>query len=265
MQCLGISQLVAPGSIMSYIGNSDPEGWIICDGELRTATDNRYNALAAILGGTGNSITPPNLKSKFLYGSDNTASIMSGGNIRTGGSSTVTLTKSNIPKHSHTININDSGHKHTTTAAVDNHSHSSSTVTDSGHTHINTMSYTGGTHSHIDCPIGKGYIDTDDNNWSGENNQYPPADDGKKFADPINSDSKAWLTNIPSSYLTVTTVTESTGVSLTADTKIKDSIIPTITNPTTATNITASCANFGSDSPISIIPDCVIVNYIMKY
>jgi hypothetical protein len=49
---------------------------------------------------TANSITPPNLKSRFLSGASATNTI--GG---TGGSSTVTLATANIPSHSHTTDF----------------------------------------------------------------------------------------------------------------------------------------------------------------
>lgn len=73
------SAVPPPGSVMQYFGKQDPDGWIICDGQTRTCTDNRYVNLAALLNsvlGVGtnnsNSITPPDLRSKFLYGSSNT-------------------------------------------------------------------------------------------------------------------------------------------------------------------------------------------------
>lgn len=103
---------IAPpaGSVMSYIASSgDPDGWVICNGITRTATDNRYAALAPILNAlnntslnTANSITPPNLSGKFLYG---------GTPGTTGGASNVTLSIHNMPSHNH--GINDPEHYHT--------------------------------------------------------------------------------------------------------------------------------------------------------
>lgn len=103
---------IAPpaGSVMSYIASSgDPNGWVICNGITRTATDNRYAALAPILNtlnnttlNTANSITPPNLSGKFLYG---------GTPGTTGGASNVTLSINNMPSHNH--EINDPEHYHT--------------------------------------------------------------------------------------------------------------------------------------------------------
>ena len=105
------------GSINQYYGTSDPDGWIICDGVTRTSTDNRYARLATLLNtmqgistNNSNSVTPPNLKSKFLYGSSD---ITTGLGV-TGGSSTITLTNSNMPAHSHTGgNTGNESKKHT--------------------------------------------------------------------------------------------------------------------------------------------------------
>lgn len=93
-----------PGTITNYLGVSDPEGWLICDGTTRTATDGRYANLASILNtafgintNTSNSITTPDLRNKFLCGKDNYNTVQSS----FGGSSTVTLTTNNMPNHSH--------------------------------------------------------------------------------------------------------------------------------------------------------------------
>lgn len=101
------------GSIMPYVGGGtttsgtnpgDPAGWILCDGQLRTSTDGRYASLAPIMNtymgvttNTSNYIIPPDLRSKFIYGQDTTGTLTNS----TGGASTVTLTSSNIPSHSH--------------------------------------------------------------------------------------------------------------------------------------------------------------------
>ena len=38
-----------PGSIVSYLGTTDPDGWIICNGTTRTDnSDSRYNKLNAL-------------------------------------------------------------------------------------------------------------------------------------------------------------------------------------------------------------------------
>ena len=105
------------GAIVPYLGTSDPPGWIICNGVIRTSSDNRYAALATLLnsvpgfsGNTANSITPPNLQNKFLYGASTNNSINTIGSNNTGN---VTLSTDNLPSHTHTITVNNSVHSHT--------------------------------------------------------------------------------------------------------------------------------------------------------
>ena len=96
------------GSLMKYFGTTDPSGWVICDGEERDNSTGLYNILISLGIGTSTTTTytPPNLKNKMLYGSSN------GVTQTTGGSSTVTLSDSNLPSHTHTISISDPEHSH---------------------------------------------------------------------------------------------------------------------------------------------------------
>jgi len=114
------------GSLMHYIGTSDPSGWLLCNGIARaTVSDSRYSRLAAILNSaygtsyTGNTITPPNLTSQFLCGTgypstQNISTTSTGiGNVVT---NTRQVTVSNMPSHTHSFSGNtndgDANHSH---------------------------------------------------------------------------------------------------------------------------------------------------------
>jgi microcystin-dependent protein len=103
------------GAIVPYLGTSEPTGWIFCNGVNRTSSDNRYAALAGILNingvssNTANSITPPNLQNKFLYGASTNSSVNNTGTNNTGN---VTLVSDNLPSHTHTITFSSTSHSH---------------------------------------------------------------------------------------------------------------------------------------------------------
>ena len=88
--------IIPTGSIIAYMGSLDPIGWVICDGVARTYNSN-YDMLIAMSIGTYSSTNstykPPDLTNKFLYGSSTLGTV--------GGSSSVTLTTSNMPSHTH--------------------------------------------------------------------------------------------------------------------------------------------------------------------
>ena len=111
------------GSFNAYLGTVDPSGWVICDGVERDNSTGLYNTLISLGIGIGSSsssnykYTPPDLKNKMLYGSSD------GVTLSTGGSSTVTLTTSNLPSHNHSISITDPGHSHTVTPTTSHQTH----------------------------------------------------------------------------------------------------------------------------------------------
>ena len=91
------------GSIIEYLGASDPDGWIICDGKERTNnSDGRYNSLYNLgigSGGNGtNNYIPPNLANYFLLGASTNTSVGI-----TGGTGYVQLTSDNLPAHNHSM------------------------------------------------------------------------------------------------------------------------------------------------------------------
>ena len=92
------SALPPVGSIMAFAGTGDPDGWVICDGVVRTETDGRYNRLITLNIGSGvanATYTPPNLKNQFLKGAASTV-------MTPFVKPQVTLTNENLPSHTHT-------------------------------------------------------------------------------------------------------------------------------------------------------------------
>lgn len=91
--------LVPVGVVFPYSATSAPGGYLLCDGSAVSRTT--YANLFSVIGtthGTGDGSTTfnvPNLENKFIYGGTSIGT--------TGGSSTATLSESNIPAHTHTV------------------------------------------------------------------------------------------------------------------------------------------------------------------
>ena len=115
------------GSILTYSGVSAPAGWLLCDGsEVSKATYPRLFSVIGTLYGTAvnsNNFVLPNLADRLPVGKSGSNSI---GNV--GGASSVTLSVSNLPSHTHTGTVDSAG----------SHTHG---ITDPGHTHINNDAY----------------------------------------------------------------------------------------------------------------------------
>ncbi len=108
------SGVVYTGIISAYGAATPPLGWLLCDGSAVDRTV--YAALFSVIGttwGIGDGTTTfniPNLVDRFPLGAGSAA-------LGTyGGASSVTLTTTELPAHSHTIT--DPGHAHTTLAAA---------------------------------------------------------------------------------------------------------------------------------------------------
>jgi microcystin-dependent protein len=93
------------GTILIYSLTSLPTGYLLCDGTSYSSSGT-YNSLYKVIGttyGTGsssNTFKVPNFTSKFPIGKTSTQSLG-----QTGGVTSVSITKDNLPSHNHTINI----------------------------------------------------------------------------------------------------------------------------------------------------------------
>ncbi len=108
---------VTPTGQLTLFGSiTPPSGWLLCDGSAIDRTV--YAALFSIIGttfGIGDGTTTfniPDLRGKFVIGA---GTIPVG---TTGGSSSVTLSTTELPAHTHTIT--DPGHNHSTLATTSN-------------------------------------------------------------------------------------------------------------------------------------------------
>lgn len=93
--------LVPVGTVVAYCGAQAPTGWIICDGQLlnKTAYSKLFQVLGTVYGSSGNDyFRVPDLRKRFIAGAGN------GYGLGTqAGADFVTLTRSQMPLHSHDI------------------------------------------------------------------------------------------------------------------------------------------------------------------
>lgn len=110
------SQLLPPGAVLPFAGETPPTGWLVCDGSA--VSRSTYAELYAYIGtlyGAGNGSTTfnlPDLRNQFVRGSSSTRPV---GNTES----------DQLGSHSHTGSTNTTG----------NHTHSGSTDTTGEHTH----------------------------------------------------------------------------------------------------------------------------------
>lgn len=121
------------GSVVSFAGSSAPSGWLLCDGSevLKSDYPRLYNVVGTTYGTPvdSNKFTLPNLADRIPVGKSGSTTV---GN--TGGASSVTLTTSNLPAHTHTGTVNSNG-AHTHTGTVDSNGAHTHGVSDPGHNH----------------------------------------------------------------------------------------------------------------------------------
>lgn len=130
------SQAVAPtGSMTMWCGAAVdcPIGWAVCDGsslngDAASGGDAAYSALFNVIGTSfgGSGLTQfnlPNMEDRFPFGADDNSSSTNRGT--TGGSSSKTLSISNMPEHSHDDgSLFATSHKHPVSLTTEGHSHS---------------------------------------------------------------------------------------------------------------------------------------------
>jgi microcystin-dependent protein len=112
------------GSVMAFLGENDPDGWVICNGVTRTNnSDGRYNTLNTLGIGTGGNgvtnYTPPDFRGSFLRGTGTSAvnSLYVGPSLTKNGGTPTTYQNMGVLQHGHTVT--DPSHRHNT-AATDN-------------------------------------------------------------------------------------------------------------------------------------------------
>ena len=128
-----VPSLVPTGSVISYIGNTAPTGWLLCDGSTVADMATLYPELYAILG----SNVLPDLKLRVPLGAG------TGVGVRTAGGS-ATIAEANLPAHKHAVALTSAGQSAS-------HSHAI-TINDAGHDHdisITTASSTSHLHNNI--------------------------------------------------------------------------------------------------------------------
>ena len=112
-----IGTFVAVGNTSSFTSGARSDGWIICDGVLRTNTNGIYTNLANLgIGALSNAdanYRPPNLNGCTMIGKTPTTTLR---NFVGNSNNSVTLSTDNMPSHTHNSSISaHSNHTHTYT------------------------------------------------------------------------------------------------------------------------------------------------------
>lgn len=130
------------GSIMPFVGNTAPTGWLPCNGgEYSSATYPKLSALCATKFGSASAgnFRVPDLRGRVMAGLDTSQSEFDTIG-KTGGAKTVTLTTSNMPAHNHTATLSGLTVSGLSASTAGDHGHTfSGTTTGSGeHPHTGT-------------------------------------------------------------------------------------------------------------------------------
>jgi microcystin-dependent protein len=135
-----LAKIIPSGTVLSYVANLPPNGWLICDGS--EVSRQIYSKLFNVIGetyGAGDTETTfnlPNLIGRVIIGTSDSYDL---GDM--GGSETHTLTTNEMPSHTHTPTLGSAGeHTHTGTTSTDgSHAHTYQDVayTENGGSGIN--------------------------------------------------------------------------------------------------------------------------------
>jgi hypothetical protein len=100
------------GSVAAYLGNSDPDGWVIANGVARSYSNIYTNLINMGIGtGSASNYTPPNFKGSLLRGIGNGVSTLYSGPSNVAKTiSSSTMQVDNIKSHFH--GVNETAHKH---------------------------------------------------------------------------------------------------------------------------------------------------------
>lgn len=132
------------GTLMPYVGNTAPTGWLLCEGQEVSSTT--YPKLSTLCGtkfgsAAAGNFRLPNLKGRVIAGLDSAQTEFDSIG-KTGGAKTVTLTTSNMPEHNHSASTL------TLSGLVAQNGGTPTTGGDHGHTYSGTTTGTG-EHSHL--------------------------------------------------------------------------------------------------------------------
>lgn len=170
--------LVPTGTVVAFIGNEAPEGWLLCDGSA-VPRAGEYNRLFSVIGtshGGGDGASTfnlPDYRGMFLRGVDRGRGVDPDANTRTaanlGGNTgdTVGTTQGGATAIPTTAFRTDSQGTHThtgTTASAGSHTHTASTASAGSHTHTGTTA-SAGAHTHS-ITMRRHGDDGGSNNWN---------------------------------------------------------------------------------------------------
>lgn len=232
---VGSFTTVPTGAVLPFGGAVSPSGFLLANGQAvsRTVYANLFAVISTVFGAGDGSTTfnVPNMINNVPIGAGSLAAL--GATI---GSSSHTLTPTELPAATVTVGITDPGHNHSQNA----HNHSASS-SDGGHSH----SITDQSHNHNDSATGTvGYVGQGNATIAGASpGNFLPAGNAAAM-----SSSSTGITGTNTGFASISTSVNNT----------------TATNNSNTTGITASGTIAGGGAAHSIVQPSVGLNYIIK-